>query len=65
MQEQIVAILRELVAINSINATLSGGPGEMEIAAFIKNRLSWFGLEANVRTSSRLSRGRHPARRCC
>jgi len=52
MQEQIVAILRELVAINSINATLSGGPGEMEIAAFIKNRLSRFGLEAHVQNVS-------------
>jgi len=46
MQDYIVAILRDLVAINSINAALSGGPGEGEIAGFIHHFLSKLGLEA-------------------
>jgi acetylornithine deacetylase len=52
MRDQIVAILRELVAINSINATLSAGPGEKEIAACIKARLSRLGFEAQTQTVS-------------
>jgi acetylornithine deacetylase len=52
MQDQIVSILRELIAINSINVTLSGGPGEKEIAEFIKNRLSRLGFEAQVQKIS-------------
>ncbi len=45
MQERIVSILRELVAINSINTTLSGGPGEGEVAGFIELFLSKLKLE--------------------
>lgn len=52
MRDRIVAILRELVAINSINATLSGGPGEKEIAACIQERLSRLGFEAQTQTVS-------------
>jgi len=48
MQERIVSILRELVAINSINTTLSGGPGEGEIAGFIQLFLSRLNLEAKL-----------------
>lgn len=48
MQERIVANLRELVAINSINAALSGGPGEGEVAGFIHHFLGKLGLEARI-----------------
>jgi acetylornithine deacetylase len=50
MQDQLVAILRELVAINSINPTLSGGPGESEIAEFVRSWLSRLGFDAEVQT---------------
>jgi acetylornithine deacetylase len=52
MPDQIVAILRELVAVNSINATLSGGPGEKEISGFICSYLGRFGLDAKVQKVS-------------
>jgi acetylornithine deacetylase len=52
MQDQIVAILRELVAINSINPTLSGGPGERDIADFIRSRLGRLGFDAALQTVS-------------
>jgi acetylornithine deacetylase len=45
MHERIVSILRELLAINSVNATLSGGPGEGEVAGFIQLFLSKLKLE--------------------
>jgi acetylornithine deacetylase len=52
MQHQIVAILRELVAINSINTTLSAGPGEGEIAGFIQRFLTRLGLETELYASN-------------
>jgi acetylornithine deacetylase len=52
MQDQIVTILRELVAINSINPTLSGGPGEKEIADFIRGYLSRLGVDVLVQAVS-------------
>jgi len=52
MQDQIVAILRELVAINSINPTLSGGPGERDIADFIRSYLGRLGFDAALQTVS-------------
>jgi acetylornithine deacetylase len=52
MEERIVSILTELVAINSINTTLSGGPGEKEIAAFIRRQLSRLGFKAQVQKVS-------------
>ena len=48
MEDRLVSILGELVSINSINPTLSGGPGEGEIAAFIEGRLKRLGLEAEL-----------------
>jgi acetylornithine deacetylase len=48
MQDRILPLLKELVAINSINATLSGGPGEKEIADFIRSFLSRLGFEVQV-----------------
>ena len=50
MADRIVAILRELIAVNSINATLSGGPGEQEIAAWIQAHMVRLGFEASVQT---------------
>jgi acetylornithine deacetylase/succinyl-diaminopimelate desuccinylase-like protein len=52
MQDHIVTILRELVAINSINTTLSGGAGEKEIAGFIRSYMSQLGFDAQVQTVS-------------
>lgn len=52
MPERIVTILRELVAVNSVNTTLSGGPGEREIAEFIRGHLRRFGFDAQVQTVS-------------
>jgi acetylornithine deacetylase len=52
MQEDIVPILKDLVAINSINTTLSGGPGEKEIAAFIWRHLNQRGFEVQLQKVS-------------
>ena len=48
MTERIVAILKELIARDSTNATLSGGPGEREIAGWIQAHLARLGFEASV-----------------
>ncbi|HSV92682.1 MAG TPA: M20/M25/M40 family metallo-hydrolase, partial [Desulfobacterales bacterium] len=48
MTERIVAILKELIARNSTNAILSGGPGEHEIAGWIRAELDRLGFEAAV-----------------
>ena len=48
MTERIVSILKELVARNSSNAILSGGPGEHEIAGWIRAELDRLGFEAAV-----------------
>ena len=52
MQDRIVALLKELVAINSINPTLSGGPGEKDIAEFVHSYLSRLGFEAQAQPVS-------------
>ncbi len=46
MEDHLTRLLGELVAINSVNATLSGGPGEGEVAHFICRHLERLGLEA-------------------
>lgn len=48
MQERILFLLQELVAIDSINATLSKGPGEKEIAGFIHSYLRRLGLDVQL-----------------
>jgi acetylornithine deacetylase len=48
MQDCILSLLKELVAINSINATLSGGPGEKNIAEFIHGYLKRLGFEVEL-----------------
>ncbi len=48
METRIVEILRQLVGINSVNLTLSGGPGEKQIAGFIQQYLRSLGLDAQI-----------------
>ena len=48
MENRLVTLLSELVAINSINRTLSAGPGEREIAEFIARRLNDLQLDAAI-----------------
>jgi acetylornithine deacetylase len=49
MKQRLISLLSDLVAINSVNATLAGGPGESEIAAFIRLHLGRMGFESEVR----------------
>ena len=48
MEKRLITLLTELVAINSINRTLSGGPGEREIAEFIARCLNELQLDAAI-----------------
>ncbi len=48
MEKRLVTLLTELVAINSVNRTLSSGPGEREIAEFIAGRLNELQLDAAI-----------------
>ncbi|MEE4261727.1 MAG: M20/M25/M40 family metallo-hydrolase [Desulfobacteraceae bacterium] len=48
MENHLITLLSELVQINSINRTLSGGPGEREIAEFIARRLNTRKLDAAI-----------------
>ena len=48
MENRILALLSELVQINSINRTLSNGPGEREIAEFIVQSLQTRNFEADM-----------------
>jgi acetylornithine deacetylase len=42
-----IRLLRDLVAINSVNPTLvPGAPGEQEIAAAVADAMRGFGLES-------------------
>ena len=50
MKNRIITLLSELVQINSINRTLSDGPGEREIAEFIARRLNNLKLDAEIQT---------------
>jgi acetylornithine deacetylase len=44
-----ISLLRDLVAINSVNPTLvPGAPGEQEIAAAVAAAMRGFGLEVSV-----------------
>ncbi len=45
MEQRLISLLSDLVAINSINSTLSGGAGEGEIAGFIRDQLAGLGLD--------------------
>lgn len=48
MEQRIIGILSDLVAVNSVNPTLSEGPGESEIAHFIFHNLKRLGLDAEL-----------------
>ncbi len=48
MENSIVTLLRELVRINSVNLTLSQGPGENEIVKFIQHRLDELELHPEI-----------------
>lgn len=48
MENQIVSLLSRLVGINSINPTLSGGPGEGELAKFLLSYLLKLNIAAEI-----------------
>jgi len=50
MNSRIVTLLSALVGINSINSTLSRGPGESEIAQFIQQHLAGLKLKVEMHT---------------
>jgi len=50
MENSIVDLLSELVRINSVNLTLSHGPGENEIAKYIRHRLDELELGPEIQT---------------
>ena len=45
MERRILSILSDLVSINSVNTTLSGGPGEKDVVEFIQGYLSRTGFD--------------------
>jgi len=50
LEKQLKSLLSRLVEINSINSTLSNGPGEEELAEFILNYLQNLNIEAEIQT---------------
>ncbi len=52
MEQDLISLLDRLVGINSVNATLSGGPGEAELADFVWRYLQKLNLEAELQTIS-------------
>ena len=48
MEKRIITLLAELVEINSVNRTLSNGPGERQIAEFVSRNLKALNLEAEI-----------------
>ena len=48
MERKLLDLLKALVSINSINATLSNGPGEAAIAEYVCNHLKTMGLNAEI-----------------
>ena len=50
MEDRIISLLNELVRINSVNPTLSGGPGEGEAAEFIRHFLDLLKLDAEIQS---------------
>lgn len=50
MENSIVNLLAELVRINSVNSTLSQGPGEKEIVKFLEDHLAAFNLEPEIQS---------------
>ena len=52
MKNRIINLLSELVKINSVNATLSGGPGEKEISGFVARYLTKLGLDPEIQPAA-------------
>ncbi|MBW2327097.1 MAG: hypothetical protein JRF45_11585 [Deltaproteobacteria bacterium] len=52
MKNRIISLLKELVKINSVNATLSGGPGEKEISGFVARYLAKLGLNPEIQPTA-------------
>ncbi len=50
MEKQFISLLSRLVGINSINSTLSNGPGERELAEFILEYLHKLNINAAIQT---------------
>ena len=50
LENSIINLLDELVRINSVNSTLSRGPGEYEIAEFIRHHLDALELRPQIQT---------------
>jgi acetylornithine deacetylase len=48
MENRIITLLTELVEINSVNRTLSDGPGERQIAEFVSRKLTALQLKAEI-----------------
>jgi len=48
LEKQLISLMSRLVRINSVNSTLSGGPGEAELAKFILVYLQELNLEAEI-----------------
>jgi len=52
MEDRLQALLGELVACNSINPTLAGGPGEQAVALHIARRLDALGVAVDVQAAA-------------
>ncbi|MBW2605046.1 MAG: M20/M25/M40 family metallo-hydrolase [Deltaproteobacteria bacterium] len=52
MKNRIVNLLSDLVKINSVNTTLSGGPGEKEISGFVARYLTKLGLDPEIQLAA-------------
>jgi acetylornithine deacetylase len=50
MENRLITLLSELVQVNSINQTLSGGPGERQLAEFVARRLNNLKLEVEIQS---------------
>lgn len=50
MEQDIISLLDRLVGINSVNSTLSGGPGEEELANFVWRYLQKLNLKAELQS---------------
>jgi acetylornithine deacetylase len=52
LETQLISLLSRMVRINSVNPTLSGGPGEKELAEFVLQFLHQLDLEAEIQAVS-------------
>jgi len=50
LEKQFISLLSRLVRINSVNSTLSGGPGEQELAEYVRHYLQQLNLPAEIHT---------------